>query len=238
MAQLMHQRKGHVLRPHGQGQGDPRAEHPRQARPGQGIHLIHRQGLHSQPGADLQIGRPLGFRQLPNPGALQIAQEGRIPPEHPPAHACRSRQVHQQEPLARPPIGGVQADVLHHPPRRDHRAALLRTVRRGLLHHSPAQGHGRVLEPHTDLIRHGPGFSVLGVGRAQFVHGGVGQRNGQKQPHRHQQPRRVDHPAAQLSPQQPPHQQHQQDHQPAEQRRLQQVVEYRHCPDGKVPVAG
>ena len=80
---------------------------------------------------------------------------------------------------------------------------------------------------HTDLIRYRAGGLVGGPCRAQFVHHGIGQRQGHQQPDGHQQPSHIHRPVAHLTPQKLAHQQHQQDQQAAKQCCLQQKVE--HC---------
>ena len=152
--------------------------------------------------------------------ALHPGAEPRVAPRHPAAQ----RQSHAQPPQQNPLSGHAAAGVL----RQGFQRASLHAVQQG---GGAVTGVDHAL---THLVRHGPGGHIHGKTGSKFIHHRIGQRKGQQQAQRHQQPGRIDRPAAQPVAQKRTHGNHQQNDHAADDGGLQQEVEYSHAPHGGI----
>ena len=133
------------------------------------------------------------------------------------AHACAYSHVANQQPLSRPPAAGLISDVAQ---------------RRCTCPIAGGQGIHCIQKPGADLVCYGTGFAVHGQCRAQVVHEGIGQADGQQKPQRHHQPKGIEQPVGYAPSEQSAQSQHHQHQRAADQRGFQQKIKQRHASHG------
>ena len=208
----------------GERQGDIGLHHPHQTGGGQWVGEVDGQG----PDTHLPAKRPVLFPELPGYGF-----------DAPPAQPQAETHVAQDEPARdqrRP--GGIYP----HGAQRQHAAigGVHKIAKHLRLHGTVCGGLMQVLrrirQPHLDLSGDGADGLIQGKGRADFVDGGVGQRQWAEKTQRHQQPQEADGPAAQLGTQKSAYGDHEQNGDAGHEVGFQQkVVEGCGTHDGQAP---